>query len=320
MGPHRFSRLRSRSGATTLWALVAALAAWSCSGPAAELSGSGASASPRATHAVDAAGSTAAPPVVGPPRGAVMVAGGGFLGPEIWERFVELAGGADARIVVVPTAAGEETFPENWPGILPFLDAGAGDVRILHTRDRSIADTEAFVEPLRQATGVWFPGGRQGRLVDAYLNTRLHLELFDLLARGGVVGGTSAGASIQASYLVRGDPETNQTLMVPGYEEGFGLLNGAAVDQHLRARGREEDLWELLLVHPDLLGIGVDEGTALVIQGDQAEVIGESKVFIYDARHPVRSPRALDPGQSFHLGDRTDLSSDATDTQSGSQP
>jgi cyanophycinase len=320
MVPEVRFRRRFRAGPPALWALLVSLLAWGCSGPASELAGSTASTPPRVTASADPGGPAAAPPVVGPPQGAVMVAGGGFLGPEIWERFVELAGGADARIVVIPTAAGEETFPENWPGILPFLDAGARDVRILHTRDRRIADTEAFVEPLRQATGVWFPGGRQGRLVDAYLNTRLHLELFDLLGRGGVVGGTSAGASIQASYLVRGDPETNQTLMVPGYEEGFGLLNGAAVDQHLRARGREEDLWELLHFHPDLLGIGVDEGTALVIRGDQAEVIGDSKVFIYDARHPVRSPRALDPGQSFHLGDRTDLSVEAADTQSGSQP
>jgi cyanophycinase len=156
--------------------------------------------------------------------------------------------------------------------------------------------------------------------VDAYLNTRVHRELFHLLARGGVVGGTSAGASIQASYLVRGDPQTNQILMAPGYEEGFGLLNGAAVDQHLLARGREEDLWELLHLQPHLLGIGVDEGTALVIRGDEAEVIGESKVFIYDARHPVRRPRALDPGTVFHLGERTEFSIQAPDEQSRSRP
>jgi cyanophycinase len=259
-------------------------------------------------------------PVVGPAQGTVIVAGGGILGPEIWERFVELAGGRDARIVVIPTAASEESFPENWPGILPFLDAGAESVRVLHTRDRAEADTHDFASLLKEATGVWFPGGRQGRLVDAYLNTLVHQELFHLLARGGVVGGTSAGASIQASYLVRGDPETNQILMAPGYEEGFGLLNGAAVDQHLLARGREEDLWELLHLQPHLLGIGVDEGTALVIRGDEAEVIGESKVFIYDARHPVRRPRALDPGSIFHLGERTEFSIQAPDEQSRSQP
>ena len=261
-----------------------------------------------------------ATPVVGPAQGTVVVAGGGILGPEIWERFVELAGGRDARIVVIPTAASEESFPENWPGILPFLDAGAESVRVLHTRDRTEADSDDFASILQEATGVWFPGGRQGRLVDAYLNTQVHRELFLLLARGGVVGGTSAGASIQASYLVRGDPETNQILMAPGYEEGFGLLNGAAVDQHLLARGREEDLWELLHLQPHLLGIGVDEGTALVIRGDEAEVIGESKVLIYDAQHPVRRPRALAPGSVFHLGERTEFSIQAPAEQSRSQP
>ena len=268
----------------------------------------------------ESSGSETTAPLVGPAQGTVVVAGGGILGLEIWERFVELAGGRDARIVVIPTAASEESFPENWPGILPFLDAGAETVRVLHTRDRTEADTYDFASPLQEATGVWFPGGRQGRLVDAYLHTRVHRELFALLARGGVVGGTSAGASIQASYLVRGDPETNQILMAPGYEEGFGLLNGAAVDQHLLARGREEDLWELLHRQPHLLGIGVDEGTALVIRGDKAEVIGESKVFIYDARHPVRRPRALDPGSVFHLGERTEFSIQAPAEQSRSQP
>lgn len=303
--------------------LLTLLASWGCSGPATAGSSAGTAGAP-ASAVSTASGETgdtvATSPVVGPANGAVVLAGGGILGPEIWGRFVELAGGRDARIVVIPTASGEEVFPENWAGLLPFLDAGAADVRVLHTRDRGQADSPGFVDPLRDATGVWFPGGRQGRLVDAYLNTQVHRELFLLLARGGVVGGTSAGASIQASYLVRGDPETNQVLMAPGYEEGFGLLNGAAVDQHLLARGREEDLWELLHFQPHLLGIGVDEGTALVVQGDQAQVIGDSKVFIYDAQHPVRRPRTLDPGSVFHLGERAEFSIHAPDNQSGNQP
>lgn len=232
------------------------------------------------------------------------MAGGGTLGHEIWEKFVELAGGEDARIVVIPTAGAQDEFEEDWSGLDPLKSAGAGEVTILHTRNPDVADDPAFVAPLQDATGVWFPGGRQWRLVDAYLNTRVHAELFNLLDRGGVVGGTSAGASIQASYLVRGDPETNQVLISPDYEEGFGFLSKAAVDQHLLARGREEDLWELLDQEPSLLGIGIDEGTALVIQGDRAEVIGVSQALFYDPEHPVKRARSLNRGGIFDLGTR----------------
>lgn len=249
----------------------------------------------------------AEPPVVGPASGSLVVAGGGELGFEIWSRFVELAGGRNARIVVIPTAGADDEYGEDWSGLDPLRAAGARRITLLHTRDREEADSEAFVAPLSEATGVWFPGGRQWRLVDAYMDTRVHAELFALLDRGGVVGGTSAGASILASYLVRGDPETNQVLMAPGYEDGFGLLAGTAVDQHLTARGREDDLWEVLSHFPDLLGIGLDEGTALIVRGDLAEVVGLNQVLIYDTRYPALTPRAMRAGSMLDLGNRTYL-------------
>jgi cyanophycinase len=232
-----------------------------------------------------------------------MVAGGGRLGPEIWERFVELAGGADARIVIIPTAGTEEEFPEGWPGFLPFQEAGAHNLRVLHTRNRDEADSEGFTQVLRQATGVWIPGGRQWRLVDSYLNTRVHDELRAVLDRGGVVGGTSAGASIQAEFLVRGDPATNQIIVSPDYEEGFGFLAGTAVDQHLLTRARENDLWEVLRLRPDLLGIGLDEGTALVVRGDRAEVIGTSDVLFYLPSDLTRTPRIVKAGTVVDLAE-----------------
>jgi cyanophycinase len=230
-----------------------------------------------------------------------MVAGGGTLGTDIWDRFVALAGGPEARIVVVPTAGTDEVFPEDWSGFQALRRAGAVHLQVLHTRDRAEADSEAFVAALRTATGVWIPGGRQWRLVDSYLGTRVQEELEALLFRGGIVGGTSAGASIQAEYLVRGDPATNQTLMAPGYEVGFNFLRGTAVDQHLLARGRENDLWEVLAVHPYLLGIGLDEGTALLVQGDQSEVLGVSDVLIYDPDREPREALVLRQGDRFDL-------------------
>ena len=272
------------------WALVSAV-----------LIGGGSEARAQSASAYPAATQTE----VGPARGALVVAGGGRLVPEIWERFVELAGGADARIVVIPGASDDESFPSDWGGLEPLRRTGAGNITVLHTRDRARANDEQFVAPLRLATGVWIPGGRQWRLTDAYLNTRVHAELRALLARGGVVGGTSAGASVQASYMVRGAPEGNHVMMAPGHEEGFGFLREVAVDQHLLTRGRERDLLQVLAAHPRLLGIGIDEGTALVVRGDTAEVIGESRVAIYDRDDPEeREFYFLDAGTRFDLAAR----------------
>lgn len=283
---------RARHGVMLGVVLLPLLLAWGCfGGPPPEAD------APVVTEA----------PRIGPSSGALVVAGGGTLGPEIWERFLELAGGPEALIVVIPTAGADDHFDNGWSGLEPLRRAGALNLRVLHTRDPAEADDPTFTAPLAEAGGVWFPGGRQWRLVDAYLGTRVHDELFRILERGGVVGGTSAGASIQASFLVRGDPETNQILLSPEYEEGFGLLSGTAVDQHLLARGREDDLWELLALRPDLLGIGIDEGTALVIQGDRAEVVGSSQALFYDPNGPIRRARSLRSGAIFDLGQRAPL-------------
>ncbi len=211
----------------------------------------------------------------------MIVGGGDLAGTGILERFLELAGGAAAPIVVIPTAGGQEEYDQHWPGLSRLRRAGARDLRVLHTVDRREADTEPFVEPIREARGVWFPGGRQWRLADAYLHTRVHEEIRALLDRGGVVGGSSAGATIQGSYLVRGDTETN-TIMMGDHTEGFGVLQDVGIDQHLLKRNRHFDLVEVIDAHPELLGIGIDEGTAIVVRGDQFEVIGRSYVFIYD--------------------------------------
>jgi cyanophycinase len=243
-------------------------------------------------------------PLVGPTNGTLLIAGGGRLGPEIWSRFVELAGGPDARIVVIPTAGADDSYHDDWGGLRGLRAAGATNLTVLHTRDRQEADSGEFVEALQEATAVWFPGGRQWRLVDSYLHTRVHDELFELLDRGGVIGGTSAGASIQASFLIRGDPATNDIVFSPEYEKGFGFLTGAAVDQHLSARNRQNDLWEVLTLHPRLLGIGLDEGTAMVVQRDRAEVIGANQVRIYDASGPSRYSRVFRSGDVVDLGTR----------------
>jgi cyanophycinase len=265
-------------------------------------------ASPGAQARAGGAATSAAAPLVGPARGALVIAGGGRLDAAIMGRFIELAGGTDARIVIMPGAGTEDTFPAGWSGYRVFREAGVRDVVVLHTRDRAVADSDAFVQPLRHATGVWIPGGRQWRLVDAYLDTRTERELHALLERGGVVGGTSAGASIQGSYMVRGAVSGNTIMMAPGYEQGFGLLRGAAIDQHLLARGREDDMLEVVARHPALLGIGVDEGTALVVTGDHAEVVGRGYVAFYNTADAGTAPYYLLPaGGTFDLAARRTL-------------
>lgn len=164
----------------------------------------------------------AAKPKVGPERGSLVVVGGGAMPPSIVNRFLELGGGKNAQFVFIPTAAEGENYDDEWLKRQFLAKAGVPHVTVLHTRDRNVADSEAFTAPIRKAGGVWFGGGRQWRLVDSYLNTRTHKELWRLLDRGGVIGGSSAGATIQGSYLVRGAREGNTIMMAPGYEQGTG--------------------------------------------------------------------------------------------------
>jgi cyanophycinase len=250
-----------------------------------------------------AGAASAAPAVRGPAHGTLIIAGGGDLGPEIVGRFIQLAGGPDARIVVIPTAGEDATYGADCACLKMFQALGAKNLTVLHTRDRKTADTRAFAAPLTHATGVWFVGGRQWRLADSYLGTRTEAEIKKLLARGGVAGGTSAGATIQGSYLVRGAVSGNEVMMSPGHEQGFGLLTNSAIDQHVTTRHREADLDPVVAKHPDVLGVGIDQSTAIEVHGDSFKVIGPGHVFIHDGREHAGGKRyyLLDPGEGFDL-------------------
>lgn len=240
---------------------------------------------------------------IGPKNGHLMIVGGAMRDPALYERFIDLAGGPDAPIVVIPTAGGGQEYGQYWRGLLSFKKAGAQNLTVLHTNDPAVANTDEFVAPLKAARGVWFSGGRQWRLADAYLNTKVHKALWEVLDRGGIIGGSSAGATIQGSYLARGDTKTN-TIMMGDHEEGMGFLKNTAIDQHLLKRNRQFDLIEIIKAHPELLGIGIDENTAILVRGDRCEVLGHGYVAIYDHN------RMLDSGGLFYFlapGDRFDL-------------
>ncbi|MGB3149829.1 MAG: cyanophycinase [Maribacter sp.] len=228
----------------------------------------------------------------GPQKGSLVVVGGGKVGKAITERFIELAGGLNANIVVIPTAAGGAIDENNVWFANQLESYGATNVTVLHTYDKKEADTGSFVKPLTEATAVWFGGGRQWRLVDAYSGTKAEKLFWRILNQGGVIGGSSAGATIQGSYLARGDTKNNQ-IMMGDHEKGFGFIKNIAIDQHVLARNRQFDMFDILKNRPELLGIAIDESTAIVVKGDKFEVVGDSKVLVYDGTFWSREGSAL---------------------------
>lgn len=238
-------------------------------------------------------------PTIGPEKGWLILEGGGKLssGTEVVQNFVSLAGGAKGRVVLIPTAWGEDfsaNTMERWRAQCSET-TGISNVVVLHTLDRRVADTEEFVVPLRSATAVWIMGGDEARLAKVYRGTRTQRELEALLDRGGVIGGTSAGADILSKQSVDSTERWN----------GFNLLKDTLVVPHFSARHQEAVLTPLIAAHPDLLGLGVDEGTAIVVHGNIFEVIGTGKVAIYDGKdHEGRSYYYLSRGQHFNLKTR----------------
>jgi cyanophycinase len=253
----------------------------------------------------------------GPPKGTLVIVGGGRLeGTGILEKFIELAGGSDAKVIIVPTAGGNRArdgsvrqYKEE-EVIAPWLARGLKNVRMLHTHDPKVADTEAFVKPLREADAVWFNGGRQWNIVDSYANTRTYREFHQVLERGGVLGGSSAGATIQGEYLVRGDTSGPNVMMTqePNHQEAFKFLRKTAIDQHINARNRWDDLVSVIQKYPNLLGLGLSEATAIVVTGDTFEVVGKWKVAVHDnARRyqPWEKPYfVLSPGDVYNMKTR----------------
>ena len=229
----------------------------------------------------------AEPPTPFLENGTLFIVGGGGIPDGMMEQMVELAGGKDARMVYVPCSESDEVdgphrIVETWKKM------GVASATCVHTKDRNQANSdEEFLEPLKEATGIWFGGGRQWNFSDSYYGTKAHQLMKDVLARGGVVGGSSAGASIQARYMCRANPVANFDIMAPGYERGLGFISGIAIDQHFSQRDRQKDMTQLANCYPQLLGVGIDETTALIVQKSEAKVIGKGKVHFYDRREPV---------------------------------
>ena len=238
---------------------------------------------------------------------------GGKQNP-ISKRFVALGGGAGADFVIIKvpnSRAQKDDRPlaervASTPDTQSAVTFGVKNMTALHFTDRDAADSAEFVAPLRKANGVWITGGDVGILVRAGKDTLMHRELKEVLNRGGVVGGESAGALILTSQItnnVKGVP--------PGVKpdtdlyEAFGFVKGVVVVPHLLRMGWQENLVPVIAAHPKLLGVGIDDGAAVVVQNGAFDVIGNSKIAIYDNEdHGGKHYYFLSTGDHFDLSAR----------------
>ncbi len=232
-----------------------------------------------------------------PIKGSVMLVGGGSLPDSVFDAFLTLAGGPEAKLVFVPTGWdwGNEGQAER--AIEIWRKRGFKHVAILHTNFRSEANDPAFVTPLTTATAVWFRGGDQTRLIQIYKRTLVEKELHRLLERGGAVAGSSAGSMVMSRVTIT---RANDPIPV---REGFGILSHVVVDSHFLKRNRIDRLHDVLGEQPGYVGLGVDEGTAAIIEGTSLRIVGRSMAVVCQLGVPEYRSRS----QVLNPGDTTDL-------------
>ena len=201
---------------------------------------------------------------------------------KILREFLRCAGGTKAHIVIMTAATslpGE--VGDNY--IRVFERLGAEDVRVVDTQTPEDANNPDYLEAIEQATGIFFTGGEQARIINCLKGTKLDVAMHKRYAEGIIIGGTSAGAAMMPDMMIiEGDSETNPRVDVVAMGQGMGFLPGVVIDQHFAQRGRLGRLVTALLLQQAVLGFGIDENTAILVSGDELEVIGESAVTVID--------------------------------------
>jgi cyanophycinase len=209
--------------------------------------------------------------------GPLVVVGGGEIGPEIVSRTLALAGGRDAIVAVLPQSSAEPDAGDS--SVKMWLDAGAKGAAKL-----AFSDPEAAGK-LRHATLIWMPGGDQNRFMQAIAGTGLDDVIRERHNAGITVGGSSAGAAILADVMFTGDADLKSiTAGATVTAKGLGLWPRVLIDQHFLKRQRDNRLISAVLDRPDLVGVGIDEATAVIVTGSSFEVVGQSSVVVVDAR------------------------------------
>lgn len=245
--------------------------------------------------------------------GALLAHGGGDIrgDSDFKSAFLDLAGGIDANFVYIPSALSDTELEGDYKYHLdPCYAAnqfGFKNATVLHTRKPEEANNACFAQAVADANAIFFTEGRQWRLADSYLNTKIHTELINLLRRGGVIAGTAAGAAILGSYLPRGNSEPDSERILMGdHQHAFGFLPNLAIDCNILEENRQFDLIYAIRKIPNLLGIGIDSNTSAIFRNNEIAVIGKSYVAIYDIAMLSELDRfyLLKPGIRYSLSRR----------------
>jgi cyanophycinase len=214
--------------------------------------------------------------------GAIVAVGGGGTTPAIVARTLELAGGKNAVVAVLPQASELPTAGDG--SVKMWSEAGAQSVRVVSFDKRDEARTI-----LREATLIWMPGGSQSRFMEKIAGTGLAEIIAERHRAGAVVGGTSAGAAVLSAEMITGEADLKSLKSgATVLKKGLGLLRDVIVDQHFLQRQRGNRLISGVLDHPTLVGIGIDEATAVIFQGSMMQVLGKSGVVVVDPRPATR--------------------------------
>lgn len=236
------------------------------------------------------------------PSGRLLLLGGGEISKEIREVFLQTAGGENARIVLIPTGSQSAASPEFIESFLePWKKHPLRSLVVLHAQNRCQANDPDFLQPLREATGVWISGGVQSRLAERYCGTQVEAELQRLLGRDGVIAGTSAGAAVMSRVMIA------DGLKQPAIASGLDLFRDAIVDQHFSQRFRMTRLAKAAQIHANRFGVGIDEGTALLVYSNGGRVLGPGRVrFVVATQYPAHAVpplmvRDYDSGEQVNL-------------------
>lgn len=210
-----------------------------------------------------------------PKHGTIILCGGGKLPDSILNRFCELSNPENSSLVLIPTASPRSDAQDFSPWLELWSSRGWRKVHVVHAADQQSALNPDFGKPIQDASAVWIGGGDQSRLAERFNESPLLDRLRELLRRGGVLGGTSAGAAILSKQMIADG--IDQPIMA----QGFGILPRLIIDQHFSQKNRFRRLSHAVSLHPELTGIGIDESTGLELQQDIAQVIGQGQVHGY---------------------------------------
>jgi len=239
-------------------------------------------------------------------NGTLVIVGGGSTGPEIVAAALQLAGGTSAVVAVLPQSSAEPDAGTS--SVDMWRQAGAKEASIVAFDDRAAA-----AAALRRATLIWIPGGDQNRFMNAIAGTGLDDVIRERYRSGVTVGGTSAGAAVLADAMFTGDADLKSlTSGSTVIAKGLGLWPEALIDQHFLKRQRDNRLISAVFDRPSLVGVGIDESTAIIVRDRRFDVIGASSVVVIDARGAKidkAAPGALISGSAvrvtvLHAGQR----------------